>query len=168
MPFFFTALVSYNSGKEGYRWAAFILLFIASLSDALDGALARVLNKKSKLGRFLDPLADKLLLLSGYLGLLYVSSLTYVPPLWITVTIVFRDIIIIVGLVTIYFISGEVRVEPNLLGKTTTAFQMGTLIAILLQWKIAVVFWYITAVLTILSLLVYVIRDIKLLNGHAK
>jgi len=164
IPFFFTALVSYQPGKEYYRWAAFGIFLTASLTDALDGFLARLTKHQTRLGRFLDPLADKLLLLSGYLGLLFVEALSYRPPLWITVTIVFRDFLIILGLILIYLLTGTVRVKPNYLGKCTTAIQMATLVAILLNWKIAILFWYLMAFLTILSCLVYVVREMKIIR----
>ena len=161
VPIFFTALVSYKPGEESYRWVALIVFIIASLSDALDGYLARVTETRTELGKFLDPLADKLLLASAYIGLLFVAALPYRPPLWITVLIVFRDIIIILGLVIVYFIKGKVTIAPNFLGKCTTAMQMVTLIVILLKWNFAPFFWYPTAVLTILSFAVYSFREIK-------
>ena len=167
MPFFFTALISYEAGKEYYRWAAFVIYLVASISDALDGILARVLKKHSQLGRFLDPLADKLLMMSGYLALLNINTFSLTPPLWVTVTIVFRDIIIIAGLIILFLMTGDVRIETNLLGKLTTAFQMITLGVILVQWPIAVLLWYTTAALTILSCVVYALREIRLLNDHA-
>ena len=165
IPFFFTAMVSYQPGKEYQRWLAFGIFLTASLTDALDGFLARLTKSRSRLGRFLDPLADKLLLLSGYLGLLFVPSLPYRPPLWVTVTIVFRDVVIIGGLVMIFLLTGRVKVEPNFLGKATTAFQMVTLIAILLVWKISVALWYATAGLTIVSCLVYCVRELRLIQN---
>ena len=160
-PFFFTSLVSYQAGREHYRLAAFGILLVGSLTDALDGFLARVTKKRTRLGRFLDPLADKLLLLSGFLGLLFVTALPYRPPLWVTVTIVFRDMIIIFGLIVIFLMTKTVRIEPNLLGKSTTLFQMLTLLAILLKWPLSSFFWYVTAFLTILSCLVYIGRELR-------
>jgi CDP-diacylglycerol--glycerol-3-phosphate 3-phosphatidyltransferase len=163
-PFFFTALIYYEAGKEYYRWTAFGLFLTATLTDALDGFLARVTRKRTELGRFLDPLADKLLLLSGFLGILLVDALIYRPPLWVTVTIVFRDMVILTGLIVIYLISGRIRVQPNFLGKVTTASQMATLIAILLQWAVSIPLSYFTAGFTILSCLAYIVRDLRRLN----
>lgn len=166
-PVFFTALVSYEAGEEATRWFAFAIFVTATLTDALDGFLARVFKKKTSLGQFLDPLADKLLLLSGYLGLLFVEALAFRPPLWITVTIVFRDLIIILGLVMIYLMSGKVTIRPNLLGKCTTASQMATLVAILLNWRVSVPLWYVTAALTIASCVAYATRELKKLRKAA-
>lgn len=157
--------MSYQSGQEHHRLMALFFFIVASLTDALDGWLARVTKTRTKLGKFLDPLADKLLLLSGFIGLLFVPAFLYRPPLWVTVTIVFRDIVIITGLVILFLMTGNVRVQPNLLGKITTVFQMGTLIAILLEHPVSVPLWIATALLTIASGLTYVFRDLKLLKN---
>ncbi len=165
VPFFFTALVSYGPSQERQRWIALILFITAAFTDALDGFIARLSKRRTALGRFLDPLADKLLLLSGFLGLLFVHHLPYRPPLWITVSIVFRDLVIIVGLVVIFLMNGTLRIEPNWVGKCTTASQMLTLIFILLQWPAAIYFCYLTAFLTIVSCVVYVVRDLPKLTA---
>lgn len=164
VPFFFTFLVSYRPGEEHWRWAALITFFIAAATDALDGFLARVFHSRTELGRFLDPLADKLLLLSGFLGLSLVSEFPHHPPLWVTVTIVFRDLIIVGGLIIIFLMSGRVRIEPNMLGKSTTALQMATLLLILFGSRFSILFCWITAGLSILSCLVYMIREMKKLT----
>jgi len=158
-------LVSYEAGQEQVRWAALGIFVLASATDALDGFLARVMKHRTLLGRFLDPLADKLLLLSGFLGLLFVEALPYRPPLWITVTIVFRDIVIVIGFIVIFLLTKEVRVQPNFLGKCTTAIQMATLVAILLTLEVSIVLWNLTAILTIASCLVYCFRELKILRG---
>lgn len=163
-PFFFTALVSYESDRENYRLAALFLFLLAALTDAVDGFLARLLKQKTRLGIILDPLADKLLLLSGYLGILGVQALQYHPPLWITVAIVFRDLVILGGLIVLLIATGRVNVQPNKIGKLATVFQMLTLVAILLQAKLSVPLWNLTAFLTILSGVMYVARDLRLLR----
>lgn len=161
VPIFFNYLVSISSVQSFNRWIAFGIFLFASLTDALDGFWARITHKRTRLGQFLDPLADKLLLLSGYIGLLFVEYLPYLPPLWVTVTIVFRDIVIIIGLVVVFIMTGRVQVKPNILGKFTTAFQMMTILAILLGFKIAIFLWYMTAGLTIISCLSYMHRELK-------
>ena len=103
-------------------------------------------------------------MISGYLGLLYVRAMPLTPPLWVTVTIVFRDIIIIGGLFILFLMTGDVRIQTNFLGKLTTLFQMVTLGAVLVQWRIAEILWYATAALTIVSCLAYIVREIRLLN----
>ncbi len=161
VPFFFTALVSYTPGKERERWTAFLIFLAASITDMLDGFLARVTKTRTELGRFLDPFADKLLLLSGFLGLLFVPALPYHPPLWITVTIVFRDLLITAGLLMIFFIKGTFPIQPVFLGKVTTAFQMATLLAILLALPVSVLLCYVTVFFTVTSFGVYAFRELR-------
>lgn len=161
VPFFFTALLYYSPQKEYFRFWAFWLCLVGSLTDAVDGLVARIRKETSRLGRFLDPFADKLLLLSGYLGILLAANFPVVPPLWVIVTIVFRDLVIVGGLIVLFVSGGKIEVQPNLLGKVTTAFQMATLLSILLLLPISRWLWTVTAVLTILSGLTYVAREMR-------
>lgn len=164
VPIFFTLLISYGQGEESYRVWALTVFVVAALTDALDGLLARFTNQRTELGTFLDPLADKLLLLSGYLGILFVSSLPLHPPLWITVTIVFRDVVIVAGMIVIFLVTRTVKsVDPHWMGKVTTFFQMAGLVAILLKHDASIWLWNITAVLTLLSGGIYVRRGIQAL-----
>lgn len=164
MPFFFTCLLYYEPAKDHLRLIAFVLFLLGSLTDAIDGLVARLFKKMSPLGRLLDPLADKLLLLSGYLGILFAKDFPLLPPLWVTVAIVFRDVVILGGLAVIYISGATTEVNPNLLGKITTAFQMAMLVSILLLLPISALLWYVTALLTISSGVVYVVREMKHFN----
>lgn len=161
VPFFFSTLLYYRPENDGLRWWAFGLFLAGSITDAVDGLVARLGKKTSKLGRFLDPLADKLLVLSGYLGLLLARDYPLLPPLWIIVAIVFRDVVILGGL-TVFFVSGgAIQVRPNLLGKITTGFQMATLLSILLLLPASPWLWNATVILTVISGLTYVAREMK-------
>jgi len=159
VPFFFTALLYYQPDKDFLRGWAFVLCLIGSLTDAVDGLVARIRKETTQLGRFLDPLADKLLLLSGYLGVMLAQDYPMAPPLWVVVTIVFRDLVIVGGLVTLYVSGRPVEVAPNFLGKATTALQMVTLLSILLLWPLSPWLWNLTAILTIVSGLTYMARE---------
>lgn len=161
VPFFFSTLLYYQPEKDILRLWAFSLFLAASLTDAVDGLIARLNKQTSQLGRFLDPLADKLLLLSGYLGILFARSFPMVPPLWVIVTVVFRDVVILGGLVTLYLSNAKIQVNPDFLGKTTTAFQMATILSILLLLPISPWLWNLTALLTIASGLNYVAREMR-------
>ncbi len=166
VPFFFTQLVSYQPGDERHRLIALTLLVAACISDALDGFLARALKQQTRLGTFLDPLADKLLLLSGFLGLLFIpQSLKYPLPLWITVTIVFRELVITIGLLLIFLVNGKVDIRPNFLGKSCTAMQMLTLCSIIIGLPVALPLAYLTAFLTAFSCSVYAYRELKKIQG---
>ncbi len=137
---------------------------MAVLTDALDGLLARFLKQRTALGQMLDPLADKILLLSGYVGLLFIQTLPFRPPLWITVTIIFRDLILLIGFFTLYFLAIKAEVVPNWWGKLTTASQMLLLIFILLEWCWAVPLAYIAAFFTIVSGLIYISKGLKFIS----
>lgn len=159
VPFFFTTLLYYQPDQDHLRGWAFALFLTASLTDAIDGLIARIRKEITRLGRFLDPLADKLLLLSGYIGVRLASQYPLTPPLWVIVTVVFRDLVIVGGLVLLFVSGRAVEVEPTFLGKTTTALQMVTLLSILLLFPISPLLWNVTAFMTIASGLHYVIRE---------
>lgn len=161
VPFFFTTLLYYLPDRDYLRLWAFGLFLLASVTDAIDGVVARLRKETTQLGRFLDPLADKLLLLSGYLGILFAQSFPLLPPRWIIVTIVFRDLVIIAGLVVLYASTGQIEVRPNFLGKMTTGVQMITMLSILLLLPFSPWLWYTTAALTMTSGLVYIIREMR-------
>lgn len=161
VPFFLLTLLYYEPSKDHLRIWAFFLLLGGSFTDAIDGLVARIRKETSPLGRFLDPLADKLLLLSGYLGILFAKEFPLVPPLWVIVTVVFRDLVIVGGWIILFFSGDHIEVRPNFLGKATTSFQMTTLLAILLLLPISPWLWNITAVLTIFSGLNYVVREMR-------
>lgn len=164
VPFFFTALLYYEPQKDSLRLTAFYLFLFASITDAVDGLVARLRKEITQLGKFLDPLADKLLLLSGYVGILFAKDFPMTPPLWVVVIIAFRDLVIVGGLVVFAISAGPLEVNPNFLGKLTTAFQMVTLGSTLLLWTASPIFWYSTAALTIASGFVYVAREMKRLK----
>ena len=164
MPFFFTTLLYYEPGKDFLRLWALGLFLLASLTDAIDGMVARFFKEVTPLGKFLDPLADKLLLISGFVGIYMAKSFPLLPPLWVVVAVVFRDVVILGGLVVLYFSGTPATVNPNFLGKATTAFQMATLISTLLLLPFSVWFWYGTAILTVTSGLTYVFREMRRLR----
>lgn len=139
VPFFIAQVLYYgNGGAEAHRWLALGSFALCAASDALDGYVARRFNQRSELGTLLDPLADKLLLVSGVVLL----SFDYRPhldplPLWFVTTIVGRDVLLVLGWGVIHFTVGKVTVKPRFLGKLATVLQMATVIAALLKWHAA-------------------------------
>ena len=102
----FVGLVVYTTPDSiSFRYIALAVFCFAAFTDAVDGAIARLLKQKSELGKFLDPFADKLLLVSAFLSLYFSPMLTTKPPAWILIVIVSRDIFIICGLVIIFFLT---------------------------------------------------------------
>lgn len=109
-------------------WLWAVLGFaVAGLSDALDGFLARKYFGISKLGAFLDPLADKLLMVSVGLNLFYLGLL----PLWFVVILVVRDFLIVLGVLLSWLVQRPIEISPLMVSKLTTIFQillLGTLL----------------------------------------
>ena len=163
-PVFFITLVSYTPEKEVLRLVALAIFVIAALTDALDGLLARFLKQRTALGQMLDPLADKILLVSAYIGLLFVTTLPFRPPLWITITIIFRDLILLFGFFTLNFAAVKIEVQPNIWGKLTTVSQMLLLCFVLLEWPIAVPLAFLTVTFTIISGIIYITRGLKFIQ----
>lgn len=111
----------------GHEPAAFLTFILAGISDALDGFLARILNEKSKLGTFLDPMADKLLAATAFVSL----ALFGVLPFWLVIIVISRDIIISLGALITYLVTGNLEIVPRPLGKITTFLQFLTISAAL-------------------------------------
>ncbi len=138
---------------------ALIIFALCCVSDGLDGFVARVFNQKSSLGAYLDPIADKLLLLATFITLGIRGSL---PP-WLTVTVIARDVLILLGVVFLFLIRMEfVRIKPSILSKITTCLQFASVIVVLARptfmiWPEAYYryLFYLTAFFTISSGLHY-------------
>lgn len=111
---------------EAYGWA--LLLFaLAGLSDGIDGFLAKHYGWQSTLGGVLDPLADKALLISCYLVLGAMGLI----PLWLTLAVVFRDLVIVCGGVLYHYLVEDVQASPTMLSKLNTVVQITLLIAVI-------------------------------------
>lgn len=101
--------------------AAFWVFVIAGVTDAVDGTLARVLDARTKLGAFLDPLADKALLVSVYVALGVAGFL----PSWLVILVVFRDALIIGGAILYEIMYGDLHMQPLWISKANTVAQVG-------------------------------------------
>lgn len=147
---------------------AFLIFCLASFTDALDGYVARHRGSQSRLGAFLDPMADKLLLTTSFITLTYLHP--DLLPFWITVIVISRDILMVLGAVLIHMAGGQVYPTPTMLGKVSTAFQMATVLAVLVTLAFAmgagIKTWlvWLTAVFTVSSGLQYLYKSTKLLN----
>lgn len=107
------------------RWGtAFVLFVVAALTDALDGWLARVLHQKTMLGACLDPIADKVLLLSVYSALAFVQSPLFSIPVWFVVLVLFKELVLIFGTTALFFVRGAFEIKPTILAKSSTVIQM--------------------------------------------
>lgn len=108
---------------------ALFVFAAASITDGLDGYIARVYHLKTRLGAFLDPLADKLLLLTAYILLAVMDRL----PLWLTEVVVVRDTVILSGILYLYLSNRKIDLSPSILGKITTFVQLATILLVLLS-----------------------------------
>ena len=169
-PFFVVEVLYYvNTANELHRLLALISFAVAAICDGVDGYIARRYNQKSELGAILDPLADKLLLVSG----MVVLTFNHEPlldriPLALTGIIIGRDVVILVGLIVIQFTVGKVKVQPRIIGKCATVLQMVSVLWILLQWHSIMLNFIIwgAAISTGLSGFLYVFDGMKQLGSH--
>jgi cardiolipin synthase len=143
------------------RFIALIIFILAVLSDAVDGYIARKSKQKSQAGLVLDPLADKLLLVSSFIYLFLTEGL----PFWVVLIIISRDVLILLGTVLIFMVKQDMNILPTRWGKLTTTFQMLTVIFVLLRWKYTFIFWWITIFFTVISGTDYIKRGFKRLYG---
>ncbi|MDO8643979.1 MAG: CDP-alcohol phosphatidyltransferase family protein [bacterium] len=107
--------------------AAFLLFCIAALTDMIDGSIARIFNQKSEMGAFLDPMADKLLMVSAFITL----SFAKIIPIGLTLVVFSRDLMITIGLILFKMRKIVLFYRPTLLSKATTLAQILTLSAAL-------------------------------------
>ena len=114
---------------EGNFLWALILFVIAGVSDGIDGYLARKLDSRSQLGAILDPFADKLLMLVCYLSLGWLNHV----PVWLVAAVIGRDIVIVAGASVIHYMIERIEVQPSLISKINTVFQILLVIMLLVD-----------------------------------
>jgi cardiolipin synthase len=125
-PFFVLATV------EGKHTIALGIFIAAGVSDALDGLLARLLGMRSLLGTYLDPIADKVLLITAYVALTLPVPGAVTVPLWLTVMALSRDFLIVLIALLLYLGAGVRQFPPSFLGKATTVFHIITVAMVLI------------------------------------
>jgi len=156
VPVLVTLLV-YN--RTGWALLAFV---VAGVTDTMDGYIARTRGTKTRLGAFLDPLADKLLLVASFVTLTY--KFPRVLPFWLTAVVLSRDLLIIVVAVLAMLTGGHLQPAPTLVGKASTVLQMLTVGVALLfaaglsdPWHVGPALVGLTAAFTIGSGLQYLL-----------
>jgi cardiolipin synthase len=161
----------------GSPGVAFGIYVAAALTDAMDGIAARRLGQPTVLGAYLDPAADKLMMLVSYVTLaLPLVDLAHRIPAWLAVLVVARDVLIVIvsGMISLVY---HVRsFAPSWLGKWTTGFEMGTAGAFLLaNWMPAVLPWWLlgfgviaTGLLVVASGVQYLILATRMIRGFSQ
>jgi cardiolipin synthase len=146
---------------NNHHYAAALVLFMAAgITDTIDGVIARLANAKSDLGATMDPLADKLLVLSSFVILTWLGAL----PAWLLILVLTRDVVILSGYLVIYFVSTPMEVDPTFIGKLNTFMEMFTIGFALLTLArpevpmatVNLVTWYLTGLTTTTSGVHYV------------
>ena len=128
VPIFAAYAIAYGFGVakgspvEGYRWAALAVFITAAATDGIDGWIARHWDQRSDLGAFLDPIADKFLVLTAILILTFVDwgSDGWSIPIWFTAIVVLRDCVILGGIRILYSARRKVNIRPHWTGKVCT------------------------------------------------
>lgn len=113
---------------EGRFGLALAVFFLASLTDFADGYVARRYNQQSTLGRFLDPLADKLLTTAAFVVMAIPHHGFPSIPVWLAAAVVGRDVIIVLGSLVVYQVTRHKDFKPTLLGKINTLVELGLIV----------------------------------------
>ncbi len=163
VPFFIASLIYYSSDRDYLRFLALGIFVLGIISDAVDGYIARKSKQQSKAGLVLDPLGDKLLLMGAFIVLSPISKLPLKFPLWVTLIVISRDAIILLGAVVVYIVKQNIDAYPTRWGKLTTTFQMLSVVAVLIQFRAAYIVWWIAVFFTVISGIDYIRRGFKIL-----
>lgn len=154
------------------RIGALILFVVMAISDAVDGYLARVHQQMTQLGAFLDPMADKLMITCANVILCVPKTAIegFQLPLTVVVLIIGKDILLLLGFIVTYFLTGKVHIRPVWAGKGSTFFQIIMVFSVLIGpemsrliplWRfVAAGFWWAAAFCAVTATFVYIYRGI--------
>ena len=154
--------------RDMMRYISIIIFFVMAGSDVLDGYLARIKGQVTRLGSFLDPTADKLLMMCACLLLAsqraHISGFKLPPT--VVVLIVGKDLFLLIGFIIVYFMTLQVRIIPALIGKVATALQLSMVAGVLIAPEVSKfipgwiwflrVLWWSAAGTAILTTLIYI------------
>lgn len=162
IPFFVVSLMIENGANQTFRYVAAAIFIIASLTDMLDGKIARKYNLVTNFGKFMDPLADKLLVCSALICLIQLGQL----PAWMVIIIVSREFIIS-GFRLVAAEQGIV-IAASYWGKFKTTFQMIAVVLMILNFEalsvVTLICTWVALILTIISLVDYIAKNHKVLT----
>jgi cardiolipin synthase (CMP-forming) len=151
---------------DGETGAALLVFILAGLTDSLDGAIARLMNSRTTLGAYMDPLADKMLILSTFVVFAFMNAV----PRWLTVVVISRDVIILTGYLILFLLTQKLmEIRPSAFSKAATFFHLSTLALVLLalwrpgsvsSWSFGVLFG-LTGATTVVSGFQYIARGLR-------
>ena len=148
-----------------FGWAL-ITFAVAGITDGIDGMIARITHKRTELGAYLDPIADKLLLIAAFVTLAIIEIL----PSWLAVIVVTRDVIILLGFLVFILLDYRPEIKPSLVSKVTTFFQISTILLVLMAGyapvfkQLSSIAIYGTTLFTIVSGSHYIYVGTRILN----
>jgi cardiolipin synthase len=181
VPFFVGVMVQHRQAtfrgasldeQHLYLWIAIGIFAFAAVSDALDGFVARHFNQQTTLGTLLDPLADKLLLVTSVIMMaLLLGDGTRLIPFWFMLVVLSRDFFILIGIVIVFMFRGHVSIEPTRTSKVTTALQMICVVCTLISMHtipsvVLYSLYIIAAIFTVISGLQYVGIGLHMLHDE--
>lgn len=160
------------------RYIAIIFFLIMAISDGIDGYLARRKNQITKLGAFLDPVADKLLMTCACLLLAsqrgHVNG--FLLPSTVVVLIVGKDLFLLIGFTMVYLVTSQIRLAPVFIGKLATTLQLSMVTGILIAPEVSCiipgwiwflrVLWWSAAITAILTTLIYIRTGSRYIEEH--
>ncbi|MBI2885354.1 MAG: CDP-alcohol phosphatidyltransferase family protein [Candidatus Omnitrophica bacterium] len=166
-PCVVASLLYYDAQHEQFRYLALACFLAGMLLDAADGFIARFQHQQSQLGTVLDPIADKLLIISALISLSTIRALPDAMrvPGWFNLIVISRDVVVIVGTMLLFAFTGKFTVKTSWLGKCTIAAQMAVVPVALLGWPIKPLVLGVAAVLTVLSGLGYLRLGMRVLDA---
>ncbi|MBI5664735.1 MAG: CDP-alcohol phosphatidyltransferase family protein [Nitrospirae bacterium] len=162
LPFFVATLI-YNN----YQYAL-IIFIAASVTDILDGFIARVTKQITDFGKILDPVADKFFLVTSFILMSKIGLI----PLWLAIVVISKDLIVVTGSVILYFVTHKLNIEPSILGKAASASQFFLVGLILLystlaeEMTVPMPIFSVVAVVTALAGFHYVYKGLKIANSQ--
>ena len=166
VPVFIAVVLYYSPEKDYLRFVALGIFMFAIISDIIDGYIARTRHQKTKAGAILDPLADKLLVMSAFICLykigIFFQHVHF--PAWLVIAVISRDTILLLGVMIVYIFQ-SFTIEPSLWGKAAIFLQVACIIGVLLQWSVTSYLWIPTLVLAGVSGVDYMRKAIKILNN---
>jgi cardiolipin synthase (CMP-forming) len=153
---------------SGQMRLAFLLFLAAGITDAVDGFLAKRFGMSTELGAYLDPLADKTMLVSIYVTLAVVGAI----PLWLVILVVSRDIMIVSAIILSWLVDKPVKLKPHPVSKFNTVAQIALAAVVLaaLAFNLGAELWIVglmglVAILTSLSVAFYVVEWVRHMNA---